>query len=28
VMIRKKASGTSLNTLHQLLDEEVGVESR
>jgi xanthine dehydrogenase accessory factor len=28
VMIRKKASGASLNTLHHLLDEEVTAESR
>src|SRR5438876_5985922 len=28
LMIRKKGSGAALNTLHQLLDEEVGVESR
>src|SRR6266516_3684327 len=28
VMIRKKGSGSSLNTLHRLLDDEVAVESR
>jgi hypothetical protein len=28
VMIRKKGSGASLHTLHRLLEDEVGVESR